>query len=250
MNAVANFFQTFGEMNLLVWRTFRAALKRPFELNASFYQVFRLGVESLSIALLTATFSGLVLALQFGYAMKRFGTEGYIGNVVATSILRELGPVLTALMVGGRIGAGITAELGSMAVSEQIDAMRALGADPVKKLIVPRVIAAMLILPILTAFADIIGVAAAMLLANLEFAIPYSFFYHKMFNTLQLSDFVSGVSKSLFFGFFIGLISCYYGFKTKGGTEGVGLATTKTVVLTSVNTLIADFILTKIFILL
>jgi len=193
MNAVANFFQTFGEMNLLVWRTFRAALKRPFELNASFYQVFRLGVESLSIALLTATFSGLVLALQFGYAMTRFGTEGYIGSVV---------------------------------------------------------IAAMLILPILTAFADIIGVAAAMLLANLEFAIPYSFFYHKMFNTLQLSDFVSGVSKSLFFGFFIGLISCYYGFNTKGGTEGVGLATTKTVVLTSVNTLIADFILTKIFILL
>lgn len=250
MNAAAAFFQSFGEMNLLVLKTFRAAIKRPFEINASFYQVFRLGVESLSIALLTATFSGLVLALQFGYAMKRFGTEGYIGNVVATSILRELGPVLTALMVGGRIGAGITAELGSMAVSEQIDAMRALGADPVKKLIVPRVVAAMIILPILTAFADIIGVASAMLLANLEFGIPYSFFYHKMFNTLQLADFVSGVGKSLFFGFFIGLISCYYGFKTKGGTEGVGLATTKTVVLTSVNTLIADFILTKIFLLL
>jgi len=244
---ITSFLEAFGNVNLLIMRAIRAMLKPPYELGEIFFQVYRLGVESLSIALLTAAFSGLVITLQFGYAMQRFGATMYVGNAVATAILRELGPVLTALMVGGRIGAGMTAELGSMAVTEQIDAMRALGADPVKKLIVPRVVATTIALPLLTVLANVVGILGAMLLAKTEFNISFHFFYNKMFGSLQMADFASGIGKSVFFGFFIAVISCYFGFNTRGGTEGVGMATTKTVVANSINILLADFILTKLF---
>jgi len=247
LSALHRLLVKFGDINLLALRTFGAMLKRPFEFGEIGYQIYRLGVESTSIALLTAIFTGMVLALQFGYAMTKFGATMYVGNVVSISILRELGPVLTALMVGGRIGAGMTAELGSMAVTEQIDAMRGLGADPVKKLIVPRVLASMIIMPLLTTVSDLIGIFGAMVLSKAEFNISFYFFYNKMFESLAMGDYVSGIAKSIFFGYFIAMIACFYGFNTRGGTEGVGVATTRTVVATSVNTLLADFILTKLF---
>ena len=236
-----------GDLSVLAVMVGRRTFSRSLEFREIIYQIRLLGIKSLTIAMLTAIFAGMVLALQFGMSMTRFGAQSYVGQVVAISILRELGPVLTALMVGGRIGAGMTAELGSMRVTEQIDAIRVLGADPISKLIVPRVIAATLIMPLLVAVSDVVGIFGGFIVSNLEFDISPLYYYQSIIEITTLGDFLSGVGKGVAFGFFIGLISCRQGFNTSGGTEGVGLATTHTVVITSVNTLIADLILTKLF---
>ncbi|MFH1434539.1 MAG: ABC transporter permease [Pseudomonadota bacterium] len=235
-----------GGMTKMALGAFTRIITGRIEVRETLYQVDALGVKSLSIALLTAMFTGMVLALQFGHTMARFGAKDYVGNAVSVAILRELGPVLTTLLVGGRIGSGMTAELGSMAVTEQIDAIKALGADPVTKLVVPRVLAVCVIMPLLAVFADLVGLVGGMLLAKVEFGISFHFFVGSIFESCTLGDFFSGVGKTLFFGFFIAIIACYMGFTTRGGTEGVGNATTATVVLASVNTLVADFFLTKI----
>lgn len=236
-----------GDLAILGMKVIRRVFSRALELREIVNQIYYLGVKSVSITVLTAIFAGMVLALQFGASMARFGAREYVGQVVALSILRELGPVLTALMVGGRIGAGMTAELGSMKVTEQIDAIRVLGADPISKLIVPRVIAATLVLPLLTVLADIVGIFGGLIISNLEFGISPLYYYQSVVDIVEINDFTSGIGKSVVFGFFIGLIACRQGFNTAGGTEGVGNATTRTVVITSVNTLIADLVLTKLF---
>ena len=218
---------------------------RKFEAYESVYQVRQLGILSLSVALLTAVFAGLVMTIQFGHNMERFGATKYVGKVVSLAILRELGPVLTALMVGGRIGAGITAELGSMKVTEQIDAIRCLGADPIAKLVAPRVLAALIIMPLLTGLADFIGIVGGGLISLVEFDISLEFYYRTVVESVQIGDFLSGLIKSVVFGGIIGLVACHEGFNTEGGTEGVGQATTRTVVISSVCVLVADFILTK-----
>jgi phospholipid/cholesterol/gamma-HCH transport system permease protein len=236
-----------GDLTLLIVKVFRRIFSKSLEIRETINQIYFLGIKSLSISVLTAIFAGMVLALQFGTSMTRFGAREYVGQVVAIAILRELGPVLTALMVGGRIGAGMTAELGSMRVTEQIDAIRVLGADPISKLIVPRVIAATIIMPLLVTIADIIGIFGGFIISNLEFGISPLYYYQSIIDVAEINDFTSGVAKSVVFGFFIGLIACRQGFNTSGGTEGVGNATTRTVVITSVNTLIADLVLTKLF---
>lgn len=236
-----------GDLVILALKVFRRTFSRSLEVREIINQIYVLGIKSLSIANLTAVFTGMVLALQFGNSMARFGAREYVGQVVAISILRELGPVLTGLMVGGRIGAGMTAELGSMKVTEQVDAIRVLGADPLVKLVVPRVIAATLIMPILVSMADIVGIFGGLVISNLEFGITPLYYYQSIIEIVQLGDYFSGVAKATIFGFFIGLIACRQGFKTAGGTVGVGSATTQTVVITSVNTLIADLVLTKLF---
>jgi phospholipid/cholesterol/gamma-HCH transport system permease protein len=169
-----------------------------------------------------------------------------VGSVVSLSLVRELGPVLTALMVGGRVGAGIAAELGSMAVTEQVDAIRAMGADPVKKLVVPRVVACVLIMPILTAFSNVLGIAGAMVVAQLTADVSMVYFFHATAASVGLADIAGGLAKTVFFGFFIAIIACYQGLETSGGTEGVGKSTTSTVVITSITTLAVDFVLTNI----
>lgn len=209
-------------------------------------QIEALGMRSLSITVLTAMFTGMVMAIQLGYVIARFGATEYVGNALVISFFRELGPVLTTLLVGGRIGAGMTAELGSMSVTEQIDAIKALGADPVVKLVVPRALAVCLSLPLLAALADIIGVAGGMLICKYEFGISFDFYIASVMDSGKLMDYFSGIAKTVIFGYFIAIISCYMGFVTRGGTEGVGSATTRTVVITSVNTLILDFFLTKL----
>ncbi len=219
----------------------------PFETGR---QIEALGVQSLSITVLTAMFTGMVMAIQLGYVIMRFGATEYVGNALVISFFRELGPVLTTLLVGGRIGAGMTAELGSMSVTEQIDAVKALGADPITKLVVPRVLAVCISLPLLAGLADIIGVFGGMFICRYEFGISYDFYLASVMDSGTLMDYMSGVSKTLVFGFFIAVIACYMGFATRGGTEGVGRATTTTVVVTSVNTLILDFFLTKLLTLL
>jgi phospholipid/cholesterol/gamma-HCH transport system permease protein len=208
-------------------------------------QLEEIGVRSLAVVVLTAVFSSLVMTVQFAVQLSRFGAKEYVGNVVAVSLVRELGPVLTALMVGGRVGAGITAELGSMAVTEQIDAMRAMCADPVRRLVLPRVLAAALALPLLTILADLLGVFGGTVMASFDTDVSLAYFYSSITSSVEISDVLGGLIKTVFFGTLIALIACHRGLRTRGGTQGVGSATTRTVVVTSITTLIADFLLTK-----
>jgi phospholipid/cholesterol/gamma-HCH transport system permease protein len=171
----------------------------------------------------------------------------YTGRIIGLSFSRELAPTLTAVIVGGRIGSGMTAEVGSMAVTEQIDAIRALGADPIKKLVVPRLIASVLVMPVLAAFSLVLGFGGAMLVTSLQFNIPSGFFLRTALGSVAMTDFASGLCKCPFFGAIIALVGCHFGLTTTGGTEGVGNATTRSVVVISITILIADFFLTKIF---
>ena len=207
----------------------------------------RIGVRSLSIVLLTAVFTGMVLALQMGNYLTRFGAKPYAGRILALSMLREMGPVLTALMIGGRVGAGITAELGSMQVTEQIDAMRSLGINPVQKLVLPRLAALMIMLPLLTVLADFVGVMGGLFISAMELDISADFYLNSIIQFIKFQDLFSGLGKTFFFAFFIGIIACYNGLQVTGGADGVGQATTQTVVTTSITTLVSDFFLTKLF---
>ena len=236
-----------GELAVLLGRTIARAVKPPLSLTAIAYQVEVLGLRSLSIASLTAVFAGLVLSLQFAFFMARFGVQHTVGKVVSLSIFRELGPVLTALTVGARIGSGIAAELGSMKVTEQIDAIRALGADPIKKLAVPRVFACVIVMPALTVLADVFALVAGSAVVKVEYEIPFEQFYRSAIDTAKLGDFTSGIVKSAIFGIIIAAVGCYKGFTVEGGTEGVGRATTETVAIASVSVCLADFFLTKLF---
>jgi len=198
----------------------------------------------------TAVFVGMVMAVQFAFGLQKFGGMEYTGRVIGLSFSRELAPTLTALVVGGRIGAGIAAEVGSMAVTEQIDAIRALGADPVKKLVVPRLLACVVVMPVLGAFALVLGFGGAMVVCSAEFGIPSGFFLNTALGSVNFRDYASGMYKTPFFGAIIALVGCHFGLITRGGTEGVGHATTRAVVVTSISILISDFFLTKLSILL
>lgn len=230
----------------LIWKVFTRGLRRPIEWSAIAYQIEHIGVRSTSIGTLTALFAGMVLSVQFGYFMAKFGIAYAIGRVLSLSVLRELGPVLTALTVGGRVGSGIAAELGSMQVTEQIDAIRALGADPVKKLVVPRVLAAMICLPIITVFADLVALLSGSVMAMSMFAISWNEFWRQAIDAAMLNDFTSGIFKSMIFGLLIAVVGCFKGFSTSGGTEGVGRATTETVAISAIGVLLADLLLTKL----
>jgi phospholipid/cholesterol/gamma-HCH transport system permease protein len=240
------FFTTFGGMLLLAQRALARALVRPYRLGDIAMQVESLGVRSLSIGSLVAVFAGLVISLQFAFFLARFGLQHTVGKVVVLTLFRELAPVLTALTVGARIGSGITAELGSMKVTEQLDAIRALGADPIKRLVTPRIIACALVLPALTVLADVLGLVAGSVVVATQYEITYDQFYRSVVETADLADFGSGVGKSVVFGFIISVVGCYKGFHVGGGTEGVGRATTETVAISSVAVLLSDFFLTKL----
>ena len=224
--------------------------RRPLELAAFVEQLEIVGVRSISLTALTAMFSCMVVAIQFTLQMARFGAQDYVGQVVSVSQVRELGPVLTALIAGGRIGAGITAELGAMKVTEQIDAIRSMGADPVRKLVIPRVLAAIVALPILTMTANIVGIGSAMVMARLQSGVAMARFYHASVRAVTMSDVLGGLGKAAFFGALIALIACHQGLVADGGTTGVGRATTRTVVLASLATLVSDFAFTKVLLLL
>ncbi len=223
----------------------KGLFRRPFEGKEIIKQIESLGVASMGIVIVTSVFVGMVMSTQFAFGLKKFGGMEYTGRVVALSFARELAPTLTAVIVGGRIGAGITAELGSMAVTEQIDAIRALGADPIKKLVTPRLVASTFIMPFLGTFALALGFSGAMFITDIQFGIPYRFFLSSALNTMKMMDYMAGLIKTPFFGAIIAIVGCYYGMKTRGGTAGVGYATTKTVVVTSITILIFDFFLTK-----
>lgn len=241
------FLEELGGMTLLFGEALRALPSRPFEAREVVYQLYQMGVRSVSIANITALFVGMVMTVQFAFGLERFGATDYVGRVVGLSITRELAPSLTALVVGARIGSGMAAELGSMAVTEQIDAIRALGADPIKKLVVPRLVACVILIPVLALFADVVGFVGAMLVARLQFGTPMEFFFRTALESVRMQDFLSGVGKAPFFGVAIAMIGCYNGMTTRGGTEGVGQSTTRTVVAAAIAVLVTDFILTKLF---
>ncbi len=239
-----------GGVAILCGETFLAAVTPPFAFRELVRQVDEMGVKSISIASITALFTGMVLALQSAVGLTRFGAKLYVGAIVSMSVVRELGPGLTALVLAGRVGAGITAELGSMAVTEQVDALRAIGASPIRKLVVPRVLACMIVLPLLSVLADVLGILGGMIIGTTELQVSWHFYLRTVRDTLVLGDVMSGIGKAPFFGLIIGTIGCYNGLQTRGGTVGVGQATTSTVVASSIGILVADFFLTKLFLLL
>jgi len=239
-----------GEFARLVARTARSALRRRFPAHEVLVQFESIAVRSTPIVAITALFTGMVLALQTAFALTRFGAKPYVGSIVGLAIVRELGPVLAALMVGGRVGAGITAEIGSMTVTEQVDAIRAMGADPVQKLVLPRVIAGTLALPLLTVLANVLGVLGGLVIADVQYSISPHFYLQTIFHTVTVEDFLSGVSKTFVFGWIVTMTGCFAGLRTSGGTVGVGRSTTAAVVGASIAILVSDFFLTKLLLLL
>jgi len=239
-----------GQFTLLAGQTARAAARPRFPWLEVLRQLDAIGARSSTIVLLTALFTGMVLALQTGIALARFGAKPYVGAVVGLSLARELGPVLTALMVGGRVGAGITAEIGAMQVTEQVDAIRSMGADPVQKLVLPRVLAATLALPLLTILADVLAVLGGLALSWLQFGIDPNFYLQTISNTVRFEDLFSGLLKTIVFGWLIAMVACSTALQTTGGTVGVGRATTRTVVAASIGVLVTDFFLTQLMVIL
>jgi len=241
------FVDALGEIAFLTRDAIRACVRRPPPWHSILDQLEQVGVRSLSIVGLTALSMGMVLALQLGNFLERFGAKMFVSRIVGVSLVREMAPILTALMLGGRVGAGFTAELGTMAVTEQIDAVRALGASPVRVLVVPRLLAVMIMLPLLTIVADLIGILGGLVMSTTELRVSSDFYWNSLLYGMVLNDLFSGIGKSLFFAYFIGIISCYNGLRVTGGADGVGRATTSTVVAASITILIADFFLTKLF---
>ena len=236
-----------GGLALLTARAARAAVTPPFEWRAWVQQMEIIGVQSLGVTYITTFFTGMVLALQTAYSLPQLGVKYYIGTVVSKSLVRELGPVLVALVAGGRIGAGMTAELGSMKVTEQIDAMRSMAADPIRKLVVPRMVATMLMLPTLCVLGDVVGILGGLVIGVFVLDLPGGFYINDVLSSLTIDDVLSGAGKALFFGYFVSLVACRNGLAVTGGADGVGRATTETVVSGAILVLISDFFLTQLF---
>ncbi len=234
-----------GQFGLLAIRTPGGLLRRGFRMRDVWVQFEMIAARSTTIVSITALFTGMVLALQTVDSLARFGAKPYTGSFVGLAFVLELGPVLTALVVAGRVGAGITAEIGSMAVTEQVDAIRAMGADPLQKLVLPRVIAATLGLPMLAVLADVLGMSGGMLIAS-QAGIGTNFYFQSVVNVVGVDDLLNGLAKTFFFGWTIAMVGCHMGLRTTGGTVGVGRATTQAVVIASIAVLVSDFFLTKL----
>ncbi len=239
----------------LLVRVLLECVRRPVYRIDFIQQMDTIGVGSLFIVVLTGLFTGMVLALQSAVEMERFGATVYIGRLVAASTIREMGPVLTALIVTGRAGAGMAAALGAMQVTEQVDALRTMGVDPVRKLVVPRFLAALVMLPVLTIIGDFVAIMGGLLIAVMTLDFTAQLYINSVWETLAQSGFVlrvvpidliQGLIKPLTFGALIALTSCFHGLRARGGTEGVGRATTRAVVTSSILILAADYFLTQI----
>ncbi len=233
------------ELTLLAVRAFLSSFKRPFYFRDILEQMDRIGVGSVAVVMLTGFFTGSVLTLQSAKSLSTFGAKGLTGQLVAISLVRELGPVLAALMLAGRVGSGIASELGSMVVTEQINAMRALGTDPVKKLVIPRIIATTTMLPLLTIVANTIGLLGGLLVAVYSLKINGNVYLNSAWDGLTYTDLFGGLLKPLVFGASVALVGCHCGLQTYGGTQGVGRSTTQAVVAASILILFFNLILTR-----
>lgn len=237
------FTQEAGRILVLLIDAVKHAFKPPFDIRNIFKQMMEVGVLSVPVVLITAIFTGMVLALQTYTGFRRFGAESLVGSVVALSMTREMGPVLTGLIVAGRAGAAMAAELGTMRVTEQIDALETLATNPVKYLVVPRFIASLVMLPALTVVSDIVGIVGGYLITVGHFKASSAEYWRRTWDFLENEDIYNGLIKACFFGGAIALICCYKGFYTKGGAEGVGKATTGAVVVSFMTILISDYFL-------
>jgi len=223
----------------------RGLTSRPIYWREIVVQLDAIGIGSLVVVLLTGAFTGMVLALQSGLTLDQFGARSIVGRLVSAGMVKELGPVLTALIVCGRVGSGIAAEIGSMAVTEQLSALRTLGSDPIRKLVTPRVIAGVLMLPVLTVIDDAIGMLGGWFIATTQLRVASSVYWNNVVQGIYIQDIWMGLIKPVVLGFAFVTIACHVGLRTKGGTQGVGQATTSAVVAGSVVILAADFLVTK-----
>lgn len=235
-----------GHIIMLFYSTLKWLFKPPFEIKNILKQMVEIGVNSLPVVLITAVFTGMVLALQSYTGFKRFGAEGIVGSVVALSMTRELGPVLTALIVTGRAGAAMAAELGTMRVTEQIDALETLATNPIKYLIVPRFVSGLIMLPFLTIIADIVGIIGGYFVTVVLLKTSVTTYMRMTWDYLKMQDIYNGLIKACFFGAALSVICCYKGFYAKGGAEGVGKATTGAVVLSFMTILVSDYFLSAL----
>ena len=228
---------------------FGELFRPPFYPRLILDQMYQIGIQSFLLVAVTGMATGSVMALQFGFGLAKFGGKLYVPKIVALSMLREMGPVFTSLLVSGRISSGIASEVASMNVTQQIDAIRALGTSPVKRIVIPRLIACMVMLPLLTLFADYIGIFGAMIVSASELSITSEYFLSKSIETLRMADLLTGMAKTVVFAYFIAITACWKGLNTEGGTLGVGNTTTWVVVASSIFIMVSDFFLTKLFIL-
>jgi phospholipid/cholesterol/gamma-HCH transport system permease protein len=243
-NRLIRFVEEAGRIMILFVQTIGWTFRPPLQGREILRQMEEVGVRSFPVVVITAGFTGMVLALQSFTGFRRFGAETMVGTVVALSVTRELGPVLTGLMVSGRIGSAMAAELGTMRVTEQIDALYTLATNPIKYLIVPRFLAAVIMLPILTIFADVIGILGGYLVSVQILGTNPTLYFRRTWNFLEFHDLYSGLLKAFVFGMIMATISCYQGFSAQGGAEGVGQATTKAVVISSLTILISNYFIT------
>jgi len=232
----------------LVGQVGAGLVTRPIYPRDIVEQLDAIGIGSITVVLLTGAFTGMVLALQMGMTLDQFGGRSLVGRVVSASMVKELGPVLTALMVTGRVGSGIAAELGSMMVTDQIAALRALGTDPIRKLVLPRVVAGTIMVPVLTCLSDGVGMVGGAIMSRMELRVAGSVYWNNVVSGLYIQDVWMGIIKPVILGFCLTSIACHVGLRTKGGTQGVGRATTNAVVAGSVAVLAVDFLITKLLI--
>jgi phospholipid/cholesterol/gamma-HCH transport system permease protein len=242
------FIKDMQELSALMFWATLGLLRKPFYIRETIEQMELLGVGSVPIVILTGLFAGMALSLQLVVELVVFGAQGYLGRAVAVSIVREMGPVLTALMVAGRVCAGITAELGSMNVSQQIDALRVLGADPVKKLVVPRIVSMVIMLPVLTVISDAVGLVGGYAVAVFISRQSSPVYWSSASQAFNFQNLLGGVIKPFVFGYIIAVVGSHYGLQTEGGTKGVGRYTTHAVVVASILILISNFLITKLLI--
>jgi phospholipid/cholesterol/gamma-HCH transport system permease protein len=231
---------------LLSFRSVACIFTPPRYLTDTVEQMDIIGVGSLPIVMLTGFFIGAVMVLQTASQFARFGQTALTGDVVAIALVRELGPSISALLVAGRNSSGMASEIGSMVVTEQVDAMRAMGTDPIRKLVTPRVVATVLILPLLTAVADFVGLVGGFIVSNLELRLNPIQYWTRAVDALEFGDLIQGLTKPLVYGFILSTVGCFQGLKVRGGTQGVGRATTQAVVVASVLILVVDFFLTRL----
>lgn len=244
-NPLQGIFQGLGEFGFLAVHTIRWIFRRPWRYHRFLIEMERIGVDSLPIVVLVGLFTGMVFALQTGYSFRKFNADTLVGATVAISLARELGPVFTALMLISRSGSAMAAEIGTMAVSEQVDALQVMAVNPLQYLVAPRLLASAIAFPILTGIFNVVGIMGAYVVSIYLLHIPDGPFMHHIYDNLELSDVWGGLFKSVVFGFLVTFICCQQGLKAERGAAGVGMATTKAVVYSAVATLVSDYFLTS-----
>lgn len=236
-----------GGIALLMKDCFQEGFAKPFYWKLLIEQIYQIGVRSFPLILVTSGTIGMVMSLQFGFGLEKFGGKPYVPRLVASTIFREIGPMFTSLMLAARVGAGMASEIGSMVVTQQVDAIRALGTSPIKKIVLPRILACLIIVPLLAAIANVVGNAGGLLIGVNELGLDPQFYYRRILDTANIKDYLSGFGKTFFFALFISVPSCYFGLTVKNGTQEVGMATRKAVVTSSLLILVGDFFLAKVF---